>query len=192
MPGGATPSTAAVPSGIMGADTSESKTNCASGWMAWPPEKQALPQHCIRQYWCRRFPFQLTSTDMPPCDAKTGTRRSLFMIAGRWPLQARASAIHSNAARQMPKDITVTISFRAAIPVFRSSSFPPTPSFKESSGSDDADHTHHTAVLMFQDVAMKHPVTGIVRDQGDLDTFARCQERRILPFLMPGRFPVPA
>lgn len=114
------------------------------------------------------------------------------MIAGRCPLQALASVIPSNATRQMPKDITLTISFRAAIPVFRSSSFPPTPSLKESSGSDDADHTHHAAFLMFQDVAMKHPVAGIVRDQGDLDTFARRQQHRILPFLVAGRLPVPA
>lgn len=102
----------------------------------------------------------------------------------RHPQQRReANATRHHSDDQFPRGHTgFPVEF-----LFRQRTHP-----KESSGSDDADHTHHTALLMFQDVAMKHPVAGIVRDQGDLDTFARRQQHRILPFLVAGRLPVPA
>ena len=35
---------------------------------------------------------------------------------------------------------------------------------------------------MFDDVAMEHPVAGIVGDEGDLDALLRCDEYRVSPF----------
>ena len=110
------------------------------------------------------------------------------------------------AARPMLREIILTITLRAVIPAFRSRFLRQRTPLENSSGqstgpdptagrlhrSGDADHPHHAAFLMFQDVAMKHPVPGIVRNQGDLDTFARRQQHRILPFLIRGRLAVPA
>src|SRR5262249_8411624 len=62
---------------------------------------------------------------------------------------------------------------------------------RASLASFDAHRCHHAGGLMLQDVAMEHPVAGIVGDEGDVDAFFWCGEHRILPLLEPRRHPVP-
>src|SRR4051812_37705835 len=43
---------------------------------------------------------------------------------------------------------------------------------------------------MLEDVAVKHPVAGVVGDEGDFDTLARRQQDGVLPFPESGRLAV--
>ncbi len=52
--------------------------------------------------------------------------------------------------------------------------------------SGDPHYSHHAAALMFQDVAVKHPVAWIVRDERDLHTFLRTHQDGVLPLLVSG------
>src|SRR3546814_4086238 len=54
-----------------------------------------------------------------------------------------------------------------------------------------SDHTHHAGLQVFEDVAVKHPVAGIVGDEGDVDPLPRCHEHGVLPFAEPRRCAVP-
>src|SRR5581483_4933155 len=56
----------------------------------------------------------------------------------------------------------------------------------------NADHTHHAALLMLQDVTVEHPVAGVVGDEGDLDLLARSHQHGILPLAILGRCSVAA
>jgi hypothetical protein len=46
--------------------------------------------------------------------------------------------------------------------------------------SGDFDYTHHAATLVLQDMAVEHPLAGIVGDERDLDRFVHAEERRVL------------
>lgn len=41
-----------------------------------------------------------------------------------------------------------------------------------------------TGRLVFENVAVEHPIAGIVGDEGDLDLLARRNQRRVLPFAL--------
>src|SRR6185437_14386374 len=47
--------------------------------------------------------------------------------------------------------------------------------------SAHADDAHHPAVLMVEDVAMEHPVAGIVGDERDLGALARRNKHGVAP-----------
>src|SRR3546814_15919971 len=50
----------------------------------------------------------------------------------------------------------------------------------------DADDAHHARGLVLQDVAVEHPITGIVGGEGDLDALARRHQHGVLPLPMRG------
>ncbi len=58
--------------------------------------------------------------------------------------------------------------------------------------SRNTDHPYHSTRLMFENVAVEHPVARIVCDENDLDPLARGHQHRVLPFAMHSGLPVPA
>src|SRR5262245_10897443 len=62
---------------------------------------------------------------------------------------------------------------------------------RASLASFDAHRCHHAGGLMLQDVAMDHPVAGIVGDEGDFDVLLRRNQYRVTPLPI-GRCPAVA
>src|SRR3546814_7011080 len=50
---------------------------------------------------------------------------------------------------------------------------------------------HHPAGLVSEDVAVEHPVTRVISDEGDLDALVRCAQDSVLPFPVRGGCAVP-
>lgn len=59
-------------------------------------------------------------------------------------------------------------------------------------GSGDADSAHHPRRLVLEDVAVEHPVAGVVGDEGDLDALLRRQQDGVLPFPKADRLAIAA
>src|SRR5262249_271311 len=53
--------------------------------------------------------------------------------------------------------------------------------------SRHADDAHHPALLVVEDVAVEHPVAGVVGDKGNLDALARRDQHRVAPLPILGR-----
>src|SRR3546814_17131155 len=52
--------------------------------------------------------------------------------------------------------------------------------------SGHTDRAHHPAGLVSEDVAVEHPVTRVISDEGDLDALVRCAQDSVLPFPVRG------
>src|SRR5262245_13237876 len=58
--------------------------------------------------------------------------------------------------------------------------------------SGNSDHTHHAALLVLQDVAVEHPIAGVVGDERNLHFLTGRHQHRIPPFPQAGRDTVTA